>query len=147
VPCLLLLAVIPVVAMLVSAQTMPEAGSVPDPDLYVSAGCAGCHGYAADGAFGPTLAATGLTFEAFLEQLRSPTGIMPPVDASRVSDEQVRSLYDYVRALEEPEGGPIAGTGCAHGCRSQCSHEHGRHCGHGHKGGCRHGDCAGRSAG
>ncbi len=99
-PRLLLLAVIPVLAMLVSAQTMPEAGSVPDPDLYVPAGCAGCGGCAADDAFGPTLVATGLTFEAFLEQLRSPTGIMPPVDASRVSDEQVRSLYDYVRVLE-----------------------------------------------
>ena len=144
---LLLLACIPVIAMLVSAPALHDESSGPDPDLYVSAGCAGCHGSVAAGAYGPTLAATDLTFEAFLEQLRSPRGMMPPVDASRVSDEQVQSLYDYVRALAIPEGGPIAGTGCAHGCRGQCSHEHGRHCGHGHKGGCRHGDCAGRAAG
>jgi cytochrome c553 len=116
-------------ALFISAAARPERSLLPDPDLFVSAGCAGCHGAAAAGAFGPTLAGTGLTFEAFLEQLRTPRGMMPPVAADLVSDEQARSLFDYVAALEVPEGGPIAGVACP------CGH-HGR----GHSGG-EAGDC------
>jgi hypothetical protein len=118
----------------------------------VSAGCATCHGPAAAGAFGPTLAATQLDFEAFLEQLRSPRGMMPPVAREAVTDEQARSLFDYVAGLEEPEGGPVPGTACrggqhAHGHRgagaSGCPH-HGSEAGHhgrGRGGACRHGAC------
>ncbi|MBT8478804.1 MAG: cytochrome c, partial [Gemmatimonadetes bacterium] len=122
--------------------------------LYVSAGCAGCHGPTASGAIGPTLAATGLTFEAFLEQLRSPRAMMPPVAPSLVSDAQARSLFDYVTGLDQPEGGPIAGTGCPGDQHGRGHHRAGAgHCPHhqgaaagqgqgrGRGGACRHGAC------
>ena len=144
--------------LLVSAAALPESSPVPDPDLYVSAGCSSCHGAAAVGALGPTLAGTGLTFEDFLEQLRSPKGMMPPVAVSLVSDEQARSLFDYVTSLEEPEGGPVAGTGCSggrhgaghHGAGSgKCPHHQGAAAGQGQGrgrgGACRHGACRGQA--
>jgi cytochrome c553 len=140
---------------LVSAAARPERSLLPDPDLFVSAGCAGCHGTAAAGAFGPTLAGTGLTFEAFLEQLRSPRGMLPPAAEGLVSDEQARSLFDYVTALEVPEGGPIAGAACPCGHRGHRHHggdagsrpHHqgpaaGTGEGRGQGGACRHGACA-----
>ncbi len=154
-------------AVLLCAAALPESSPVSDPDLYVSAGCSSCHGAGAAGAFGPTLAGTDLTFEAFLEQLRSPMGMMPPVALSLVSDEQARSLFDYVTGLEEPEGGPVAGTGCPgghHGCGHHGAGHHGAGCencprhqgtaagqgqgqGGGRGGACRHGACGGRAQG
>ncbi len=144
-------------ALLVSAAALPERAPVPDPDLYVSAGCSACHGAGAAGAFGPTLAGTGLSFDTFLEQLRSPRGTMPPIAVSFVSDEQARSLFDYVTGLEEPEGGSVSGTGCP-GCQhgrghhgagaGNCAHHQGsagcqgQDCGHGSA--CRHGACSRR---
>lgn len=119
--------------LLVSAAALPERAPIPNPDLYVSAGCSGCHGSDAAGAFGPTLAGTGLSFETFLGQLRSPRGMMPPVAASLVSDEQARSLFDYVSGLEEPEDGPVSGTACRGG-----QHGHGHH----GAGACRHRACS-----
>lgn len=146
------------VAALVSAAALPEYPSS-NPELFVSAGCSTCHGPAAAGAFGPTLASTDLSFEAFLEQLRSPRGMMPPVDVSSVSDEQARSLFEYVRQLDEPEGGPVAGTACRRGHHGSGHHGGGHHgrrvgqvtgqgqgqCGGGacRQGACAHGDGAG----
>ena len=143
-------------SVLVTTAALPEWTAVPDPDLYESAGCATCHGPAAAGAFGPTLAGTGLSFEAFLEQLRSPRGMMPPVAPDFVSDEQARSLFVYVAELEEPEGGPVSGTGCPGGQHGRGHHAGGGNCqhhqgaaagqgqGHGRGGACRHGACSRR---
>ena len=144
-------------AVLVTTAALPDWTAVPDPELYESAGCSSCHGALAAGAFGPTLAGTGLSFDAFLEQLRSPRGVMPPVAPDLVSDEQARSLFDYVAELEEPEGGPVSGTRCQGGQHGRGHHGAGaRNCphhqgaaagqrqGHGRGGACRHGACSGR---
>jgi hypothetical protein len=141
-------------ALIVSAAVLPERASLPDPDLFVSAGCSGCHGSDAAGAFGPTLAGTGLSFEAFLGQLRSPRGTMPPVAVSLVSDEQARSLFVYVTELEEPEGGPVSGMACpgsrhghghhgpgARNCSRHQGCDAGQGQGQGRGGACRHGAC------
>jgi len=153
--CVSRIAVLVAGALLVSAAALPERVPVPDPDLYVSAGCSGCHGSNAAGALGPTLAGTGLSFDAFLEQLRSPRSMMPPVAVSLVSDEQARSLFDYVTGLEEPEGGPFSGTACPGGQHGRGHHavsgdnrSHHQGCaagqGLGRGGACRHGACSRR---
>jgi hypothetical protein len=146
-------------SVIATTAALPERPAVPDPDLYESAGCSTCHGPAAAGAFGPTLAGTGLSFDDFLEQLRSPRGMMPPVATSLVSDEQARSLFDYVAGLEEPEGGPVSGTGCPGGQHGRghhgagagnCPHHQGAAAGQGQGqgrgrgGACRHGACGRR---
>ncbi len=126
-------------AVLLSASARPEIGTMPDPELFESAGCSSCHGPTAAGAFGPTLAATSLTFEDFLHQLRAPRGVMPSIPESLVSDEQARDLYDYVSRLDEPEGGPVAGSACSCGHHGRGHHRHGRGmcrsgaCNHGHR--------------
>ena len=144
-------------AVLTTTAALPERPPIPDPDLYESAGCATCHGPTAAGDFGPTLAGTGLSFGSFLAQLRSPKGMMPPVAPSLVSDEQARSLFDYVAGLEEPEGGAVSGTGCPGGQHGRghhgagggnCTHHQGSAAGQGQGqgrgGACRHGACSGR---
>jgi cytochrome c553 len=141
--------------LLASTASRPERSVLPDPDLFVSAGCSGCHGAAAAGAFGPTLAGTGLTFEAFLDQLRSPRGMMPAIATGLVSDEQARGLFEYVAGLEVPEGGPVAGAAGSgrhqgrghHGLHAgSCPHHQGPAAGmgqgRGRGGACRHGACA-----
>lgn len=140
-----------IVAWLATVETGPEAYA--DPELFVTAGCAACHGSSAEGDLGPTLANTGLTFVAFLEQLRDPRGVMPPVTVGAVSDERARALFDFVRELEPPEGGPVTGSACRGGHHGLGSH-HGNACGHGVRGhghgrggSCRHGACAGGAAG
>ncbi len=141
-------------AMLVISAANPEPSASPNPDLYVSAGCAGCHGADAAGDIGPTLAGTGLTFEAFLEQLRSPRAWMPAISPSLVSDAQARDLFEYVAGLQVPEDGPVVGSGCQGGRHGQGHHgagagecpHHGQGAahqgqGHGRGGACRHGAC------
>lgn len=139
-------------AMLLSAAH-PGGPAPPDPELYVSAGCAGCHGPAAAGDIGPTLAGTRITFEAFLEQLRSPRGMMPTIAPTLVSDEQARGLFDFVSDLDVPEGGAIAGSGCPMGHHGRGHHAGAGACRHhgdgaahqgqgrGRGGACRHGAC------
>lgn len=145
-------------ALLVFTAARPESPGVPDPDLFASAGCASCHGPDAAGAFGPTLAGSAIAFDAFLAQLRSPRGMMPPVDTGLVTDEQARVLFEWVTGLEAPEGGPVAGAACPCG-RHSAGHQgagphHGPHHqgeaagsgqGRGRGGACRHGAC--RAAG
>jgi len=153
------LAALVIGSVLVTTAGLSDGTAVPDPELYESAGCSSCHGASAAGAFGPTLAGTGLSFDAFLEQLRSPRGMMPPVAPDFVSDEQARNLFDYVTGLDEPEGGAVSGTGCPGGQHARghhgtgagnCQHHQGAAAGQGQGqgrgrgGACRHGACSRR---
>jgi hydroxylamine dehydrogenase len=70
--------------------------------LYISRGCLGCHGASGRGGVGPALAQTGLAFDAFLDQLRSPRGIMPVFPAEVVSEAEARQIYEYVRQVPPP---------------------------------------------
>lgn len=70
--------------------------------LYIARGCLGCHGASGEGGVGPTLARTALPVEAFMEQVRSPRGIMPAFPMTAVTDAEVRAIYGYVQALASP---------------------------------------------
>jgi hydroxylamine dehydrogenase len=87
--------------------------------LYIEKGCLGCHGASGRGGVGPTLIQTPLAFAAFLRQVRTPRGVMPPFHERIVSDSELQIIYDYVRALppaaprlrrELPSGVLAAGT-------------------------------------
>jgi len=67
--------------------------------LFVAKGCLGCHGVSGRGGVGPELAQTGLAFEAFLAQLRTPSAIMPAFPEEVVSAAEARAIYDYVRGV------------------------------------------------
>jgi mono/diheme cytochrome c family protein len=73
--------------------------------LFDTVGCWSCHGFNGQGAMsrgiasGPHINARVLPEAAFLHQLRSPIGVMPPYTADVLTDEQVSAIYDYLRSL------------------------------------------------
>ena len=95
-----------------TASVSTQASTPADPvaagqTLFVNKGCAACHGNKAEGGIGPTLAGTGLTFEAVLQQVRAPKGQMPPFSAQQVSDDELRSVYAYLESLGPPTPTPV----------------------------------------
>ena len=71
--------------------------------------CIDCHGENAEGDRGPTLAGTGLTYDAVLLRVRTGKGRMPDFTAAEVSDLEVQQIYEWVRSLPTPtpEATPI----------------------------------------
>jgi hydroxylamine dehydrogenase len=67
--------------------------------LYVSKGCLGCHGASARGGVGPNLGRSRLSFQQFLDQLRKPRKLMPTFPHAIVSNEEARSIFDYLQRL------------------------------------------------
>ena len=72
--------------------------------------CIDCHGDNAEGDRGPTLAGTGLTYDAVLLQVRTGKGRMPDFTAEEVSDVEVQQIYAWLRSLlrPTPEATPTA---------------------------------------
>ncbi len=81
-----------------AASPAPQQGE----RLFILKGCLGCHGASARGGVGPSLAATGLPFDAFLSQLRNPRNLMPQFPPDVVSDDDARSIFEYVRTVAAP---------------------------------------------
>jgi len=76
--------------------------------LFNTVGCWSCHGFDGQGAMsrgiasGPHINARVLPEAAFIHQLRTPIGVMPPYTADVLSDEQVRDIYHYLSSLPAP---------------------------------------------
>ena len=100
-----------VLAQGVSAQGPADAVESPSGEyLYIARGCLGCHGASGEGGVGPTLARTGLPFDAFLDQVRAPRGIMPAFPAEAVTEAELRTIYGYVRELASPPAPSVIKT-------------------------------------
>lgn len=70
--------------------------------LYRYFGCFGCHGYQAEGGFGPRLAGTQLSLEELrtqMRELRSPQGRMPAFGPGRISDEEFAHIYAFLQSV------------------------------------------------
>jgi mono/diheme cytochrome c family protein len=79
--------------------------------LYDRLGCSTCHGDRGEGSIGPRLAGTTLSWEEFLAQVRTPTGVMPNFPPSLAPDDRLLDVYAYLREL----GGLPATVGDAPG--------------------------------
>jgi mono/diheme cytochrome c family protein len=95
----------------VSAAPPSDDSSIADgKNLFNTVGCWSCHGFNGQGAMsrgiasGPHINARALPEAAFIHQLRTPSGVMPPYTADVLSDEQVRDIYRYLRSLPVPPG-------------------------------------------
>jgi mono/diheme cytochrome c family protein len=112
----LALLAVAVLAVTSVASATPAATAPPGNDsstatgkkLFDTVGCWSCHGFDGQGAMsrgiasGPHINARVLPEAAFIHQLRTPIGVMPPYTADVLSDEQVRDIYHYLSSLPAP---------------------------------------------
>jgi hydroxylamine dehydrogenase len=94
---------------LAGAALVPaRADGAPPPGeaLYIQRGCLGCHGASGRGGVGPPLAATTLDFDGFRRQVRQPRERMPRFHAETVSDQELRTIHEYLRGVP-PVAGPL----------------------------------------
>ena len=65
--------------------------------------CASCHGTAAEGDLGPTLASTRLSIDEVRRQVRAPSSRrMPKFPEEKLSEEDLADIYAYVQDLQPP---------------------------------------------
>ncbi|MBM4457946.1 MAG: hypothetical protein FJ011_09320 [Chloroflexi bacterium] len=83
----------------------PTAGKI-DADtgrqVWLRQECIDCHGENAEGDRGPTLAGTGLTYDAVLLRVRTGKGRMPDFTVEEISDLEVQQIYAWLRSLPPP---------------------------------------------
>ena len=90
---------------LVAAQEPPPGDVIVGKRVYLANGCQNCHGTVGQGGGpGPVLADTGLPYEAYAGQMRTPQNTMPPYDAALMSDRDLADVYAYLRSLPGPRG-------------------------------------------
>jgi mono/diheme cytochrome c family protein len=78
------------------------AGAARGKKLFVSYGCYECHGHAAQGGVGPRLGPDPLPLSFIEKYVRHPTGSMPPYTEKTVSDQDLASIYAFLKSLPEP---------------------------------------------
>jgi mono/diheme cytochrome c family protein len=64
--------------------------------------CSVCHGPNARGDAGPGLIPFEFDLDEVVGIVREGRGQMPPIAASRVSDEEIASIVEYLRSLDAP---------------------------------------------
>ena len=67
--------------------------------LYRYFGCFGCHGYQAEGGFGPPLAGTELGLQELRTQVRKPRERMPACAPERISDEELARIDAFLQSV------------------------------------------------
>ena len=86
----------------VTAQDAPRGDAKHGQALYNSSGCYECHGTSGAGSSqGPHLVSPA-PFDRFLRQLRVPAAVMPPYEASVLSDGDVADIYAFVQGQPKP---------------------------------------------
>jgi mono/diheme cytochrome c family protein len=95
------LAVLASAAVSVAVAQNSSATANSGRQLFESFQCWQCHGYEGQGGVGPRLAATVYPFEAFARLVRHTT-LMPAYSPNVLSDDELRAIWDFVRAQPEP---------------------------------------------
>lgn len=89
--------------LILSLPALAYAQEAPPGDLKRGATeygrCVNCHGPKAEGAYGPDLAGTGLSFAQFKKEVREPWGVMPIFNEKQKSDQALADIYAYVKTL------------------------------------------------
>jgi mono/diheme cytochrome c family protein len=88
------------------AAEAPKGDPAKGRDSYTTKGCSYCHGTAGQGGGGRTgglrIANMGLSYEAFLNQLRHPVNEMPPYTQNAMPDSEVANIHAYISSLPPP---------------------------------------------
>lgn len=88
-----------VVPLMVGGQEVETAQS--GEELFLAYQCWQCHGYEGQGGPAPRIVPTAYPFEVFAVFVRY-TNLMPAYSPNNLSNEQLKSIYDYVSSLPEP---------------------------------------------
>jgi len=80
----------------------PTAPAIDGAQLFVTKGCAVCHGNQGQGDTGPAIIHH--TEAQVLKQVREPSGVMPAFDAASLSDAELAAIASFVAALEGNDG-------------------------------------------
>jgi mono/diheme cytochrome c family protein len=94
-------------SLFAAAASAQEMGQAPAGDakkgetLFNTVGCWECHGTQGQGGAltAPKIAATQLPFDAFLQQLRTPSNEMPPYEPKILSNADAADIYAFVKSL------------------------------------------------
>ena len=93
-----ILSLIPVIMLVcvavTSGQSEPLPGKVPFERV-----CAACHGATAQGDQGPRLVPMTLEYEELLAKVRQGGGEMPVISKAKMSDDEVKQVYEYLKSL------------------------------------------------
>ena len=93
------------VSSALAAET-PKGDPAKGRESYTTKGGSYCHGTAGQGGGGRTgglrIANMGLSYEAFLTQLRHPVNEMPPYVESAMPDAEVANIHAYISSLPPP---------------------------------------------
>jgi mono/diheme cytochrome c family protein len=84
-------------AVVMSAQS-PPPGKAPFDRV-----CATCHGDEGRGDSAPRLVPIDMGYDEFVARVRGGGGEMPPVSKESMSDEAVKQVLDYLKALSAKE--------------------------------------------
>ena len=99
---------VPVVGVLVSAQTPDDTAAAKGnaengKKIFTSYGGYQCHNYAAHGGrAGPRLAPNPIPFAAFSRFVREPRNSMPPYTPKSVSDQELADIYAFLLTIPAP---------------------------------------------
>jgi mono/diheme cytochrome c family protein len=90
-------------SVIVSAAVAQSNSATADPgrQLFESFQCWQCHGYEGQGGVGPRIAATVYPFEAFSRLVRHTT-LMPAYSPNVLTDDELRTIWEFVRSQPEP---------------------------------------------
>ena len=82
-----------------STTKPPSNSAAHGKTLFLTVGCAECHGTMAQGGVGPHLVPNPLPAMAIAGYIRNPPGVMPPYAASVLSDSDVADIASYLASI------------------------------------------------
>jgi mono/diheme cytochrome c family protein len=84
----------------------PKGDPTKGRQLYTTIGCSYCHGTAGQGGGGRTgglrLSNMGISYPAFLSQLRQPANEMPPYVEAALPEKDAADIYAFIASLPKP---------------------------------------------
>lgn len=93
---------LPFLSLLIAFDALAAGSAEDGKAAFIRHGCYECHGFAAQGGVGKTLAPNPLPFDAFAGIVRNSTNAMPPYQKAILSDADLASIYAYLRSI--PKG-------------------------------------------
>jgi mono/diheme cytochrome c family protein len=81
-------------AVVATRQSEPPPGKVPSERV-----CAACHGEDAKGEQGPSLLPMTMDYDELLAKVRQGGGEMPAVPKTKLTDDEVKQVLEYLKSL------------------------------------------------